>query len=171
MENVNVQDTSSATNTNKPYFTNEAQKWLDEVNGQINGQVNGEVRKTVGEAEVNYTTQNLEVSEGTKVTSEVPQVRISNTSSITSLLSEDERSKALVAVIELLSVAKIASAEVINLMPDNPNKALWLGIKLLNKSMTATIRDVLDCGTGGKKFQRGKACYQALKSQFGDYKN
>jgi len=171
MENVNVQDTSSATNTNKQYFTNEAQKWLDEVNGQVNGQVNREVRKTIGEAEVNSTTQNLEVSKVTKVTSEVAEVRISDTSSVTSLLSEEERSKALVAVIELLSVAKIASGEVINLMPDNPDKALWLGIKLLNKSMTATIRDVLDCGTGGKKFQRGKACYQALKNKFGDYKN
>jgi hypothetical protein len=171
MENVNVQDTSNATNINKQYFTNEAQKWLDEVNGQVNGQVNREVRKTIGEAEVNFTTQNLEVSEVIKVTSEVAEVRISNTPSLTSLLSEEERSKALVAVIELLSVAKIASGEVINLMPDNPDKALWLGIKLLNKSMTATIRDILDCGTGGKKFQRGKACYQALKSQFGDYKN
>ena len=144
---------------------------MGEVNGQVNGQVNREVRKTIGEAEVNSTTQNLEISEVTKVTSEIAEVRISNTSSVTSLLSEDERSKALVAVIELLSVAKIASGEVINLMPDNPDKALWLGIKLLNKSMTATIRDVLDCGTGGKKFQRGKACYQALKNQFGDYKN
>jgi hypothetical protein len=171
MKNVNVQDTSSATNTNKQYFTNEAQKWLDEVNGQVNGQVNREVRKTIGEAEVNSTTQILEISEVTKVTSEVAEVRMSNTSSVTSLLSEEERSKALVAVIELLSVAKIASGEVINLMPDNADKALWLGIKLLGKSMTATIRDVLDCGTGGKKFKRGKACYQALKNQFGDYKN
>jgi hypothetical protein len=171
MENVNVQDPSSATTTNKQYFTNEAQKWLDEINGQVNGQVNREVRKTIGEAEVNSTTQNLEVSEVTKVTSEVAEVRISNTPSLTLLLSEEERSKALVAVIELLSVAKIASGEVINLMRDNPDKALWLGIKLLNKSMTATIRDVLDCGTGGKKFQRGKACYQALKNKFGDYKN
>jgi hypothetical protein len=55
-------------------------------------------------------------------------------------------------------------------MPENPDRALWLGIKLLNKTMSAIIRDVLDCGTGGKKFQRGKACYQALKNKFGYHK-
>jgi len=55
-------------------------------------------------------------------------------------------------------------------MPANPDRVLWLVIKLLNKSMSAIIWNVLDSGTGGKKFQRGKACYQALKNQFGDYK-
>jgi hypothetical protein len=55
-------------------------------------------------------------------------------------------------------------------MPENPDRALWLGIKLLNKSMSAIIRDVLDCGTGGKKFPRGNACYQALKNKFGYHK-
>jgi len=72
--------------------------------------------------------------------------------------------------LKLLSEKQIASQEVINLMPGNPDRVLWLGIKLLNKSMSAIIWNVLDCGTGGKNFQRGKACYQALKNQFGDYK-
>jgi hypothetical protein len=76
----------------------------------------------------------------------------------------------MVAILKLLSEPQFSAREVIELMPENPDRALWLGIKLLNKSMSAIIRDLLDCGTGGKKFQRGKACYQALKNKFGDYK-
>ncbi|MEG5175557.1 ATP-binding protein [Microcoleus sp. B3-D7] len=164
--------TNNDTNrsNNKEHFMQEAANWLADVNGQVNGQVNGEVREIVKEAEVNFTTQTLQTGEGNKITLEVPEVHDSNTSSFTSALSEDERSKALVAVLQLLSEAKISSSEVISLMPENPDKALWLGIKLLNKSMTAIIRDVLDCGTGGKKFQRGKTLYEGLKQQFGNYK-
>ncbi len=69
---------------------------------EVNGSVSGEVPKMGGEAEVSFTIPNREVSEGKKVTLKEPEVRISNTSSITSLLSEKERSKALVVVIELL---------------------------------------------------------------------
>src|SRR4028119_1899212 len=60
---------------------------------------------------------------------------------------------------------QLSSQEVTNLMPGNPDRVLWLGIKLLNKSMSAIICNALDCETGGKNFQRGKACYQALKNQ------
>jgi hypothetical protein len=55
--------------------------------------------------------------------------------------------------LQLLSEAQISSGEVISLMPENPERALWLGIKLLNKSMSAVISDVFGCGSGGKKFQ------------------
>ncbi|MEG4594165.1 hypothetical protein QUB00_20490 [Microcoleus sp. F8_C2] len=163
-------DDDTHRSNNKEYFMQEAANWLADVNGQVNGQVNGEVREIVKEAQVNFTTQSSQTGEGNKITSEVPEVHNSNTSSFTSVLTEDERSKALVAVLQLLSEAKIPSGEVISLMPENPDKALWLGIKLLNKSMTAIIRDVLDCGTGGKKFQLGKTWYEGLKQQFGDYK-
>ena len=76
----------------------------------------------------------------------------------------------MVAILKLLSEAQFSSHEVIELMPENPHRSLGLGIKLLTKSMSDIIRDVLDCGTGGKKFPREKACYQALKNKFGDYK-
>lgn len=76
----------------------------------------------------------------------------------------------MVAILKLLSEAQFSSHEVIELIPENPDRALWSGIKLLNKSMSAIIRDVLDCGTGGKKFQRGKACYQARKNKLGYHK-
>lgn len=105
----------------------------------------------VREAEVHFTTQHSKISEGNEVTLEVPQVRNSKISNFTSLLSENERSKAMVAVLQLLSEAKIASGEVISLMPKNRDKVLWLIIRLLNKSMIAIIRDVLNCGTGYKK--------------------
>jgi len=152
--------------SNKEYFVNQAQNWLADVNGSVSG----EVPKMVGEAEVSFTIGNEVVSEVGKVTSEVPEIRNIKTSSFTLLLSEEERSKALVAVLQLLSEAQISSQEVISLMPENPDRALWLGIKLLNKSMTAVIRDVFDCGTGGKKFQLGKTWYEGLKLQFENYK-
>jgi hypothetical protein len=101
----------------------------------------------------------------------VPEIRTNSSYSFNLLLSEEERSKARVAILKLLSEAQISYQEGINLMPENPDRALWLGIKLLNKSMSSIIRDVLDCGTGGKKIQRVKACYQALKNKFGDYKD
>ena len=56
----------------------------------------------VGEAELTFTTQNEAVSEEKKVTSEEAEVRISKTSSFNLLLSEEERSKAMVAVLQLL---------------------------------------------------------------------
>ena len=136
----------------------------------VNGNVSGKVTELFGESKVHFTTQNSEPSEAKKVTSEVPEARNSNTSSFTSALTEEERSKALVALIELLSQAQIASGEVITLIPTNPDRAVWLGIKILKKSMTATIRDVLNCGTGGKKFNRGKAYYEGLANYYGDFK-
>ena len=148
---------------NKDCFANKTKKWLSDVNEEVTGKVK--------EEEANFTTQQCGASEELKVRQEVTEVSDSNISSFTSLLSEEERSKALVAILKLLLEAQISSHEVIKLMPENPERALWLGIKLLNKSMSAIIRDVLDCGTGGKKIQRGKACYQALKNLFGDYKS
>ncbi len=153
-----------ATNraNNKEYFANEAQKWLSDVNEEFTGKIE--------EEEANFTTQQCGKSEELKVRHKVPEVGNNNTYSFNLLLSEDERSKAMVAILKLLSKAQFSSHEAIELMPENPDRALWLGIKLLNKSMSAIIRDVLDCGTGGKKFQRGKACYQALKNKFGYHK-
>lgn len=147
---------------NKAYFAQEAKQWIEDVNREVAGKV--------AEVEVPFTTNIDSIAEVKKVFCEVPEVRNSKTSSFTLLLTEEERSKALVAILQLLSEAQISSQEVISLMPENPDQALWLGIKLLNKSMTAIIRDVLDCGTGGKKFQRGKACYEELRQHFGNYK-
>jgi hypothetical protein len=161
---TSIPNVDAATNraNNKEYFANEAQKWLSDVNEEVTGKVK--------EEEANFTTQQCGESEELKVRQQVPEVRNSSIYSFTLLLSEEERAKAMVAILKLLSEAQISSHEVIKLMPENPDRALWLGIKLLNKSMSAILRDVLDCGTGGKKFQRGKACYQALKNKFGDYK-
>jgi hypothetical protein len=156
-----VDDATNRAN-NKEYFANEAQKWLSDVNE--------EVTRKLEEEEANFTTQQCGKSEELKVRHKVPEVGNNSTYSFNLLLSEEEQSKAMVAILKLLSAAQFSDREVIELMPENPDRALWLGIKLLNKSRSAIIRDVLDCGTGGKKFQRGKACYQTLKNKFGDYK-
>ncbi|MEG4587206.1 hypothetical protein QUA54_18595 [Microcoleus sp. MOSTC5] len=87
-----------------------------------------------GEAEVNHTTRNSGASKGKEATSEVPKVDKSNTLSFTSRLPEQEHSKALAALLLLLSTAQISSGEVICLMPQNPERVLWLGIKLLDKN-------------------------------------
>jgi hypothetical protein len=160
---TSIPKVDAATNraNNKEDFANEAQKWLSDVNEEVTGKLE--------EKEANFTTQKGGKSEELKVRHKVPEVPSNSTYSFNLLLSEEERSKAIIAILKLLSEPQFSSHEVIKLMPENPDRALWLAIKLLNKSMSAIIRDVLDCGTGGKKFQRGKACYQALKNKFGDY--
>ncbi len=115
------------------------------------------------------TTTEVEVTSTTTPwdeATEVLEARNSSTSAITSIVPEDVRSKALTRILTLLSEVGSASDEVINLMPSNPDKAVWIGIKLLGKSMTATSRDIFEMGTGGAKFKIAKAWYESLKNEF-----
>ncbi len=89
-----------ATNraNNKEYFANEAQKWLSDVNEEVTGKIE--------EEEANFTTQQCGKSEEElKVRHKVPEVRNNTTYSFNLLLSKDERSKAIIAILKLLSEA------------------------------------------------------------------
>jgi hypothetical protein len=55
---------------------------------------------------------------------------------------------------------------VIFLIPTQPDQAVWLGIKLLGKTMTATSRDIFGMGVGGAKFKLAKVWYDSLKKEF-----
>ncbi len=92
-------------------------------------------------------------------------------SSTTSLLPEPERSEALARAMALLSSRGSSEAdkvsEAIALIPLQPDKTLWLSLKLLRFGVTASSRDVFGCGTGGKAFQKAKDWYQVLESTFG----
>jgi hypothetical protein len=114
------------TSNNKEYFLKEAQNWLAEVNGSVSG----EVSKRVEEAEVSFTTQNGEVSEGKEVTSEVPEVPISNTFSVTSLLSEEDRSKALVAVISKSARKNLTMLKEVNTENTSTEVTQYMGARL-----------------------------------------
>ena len=91
--------------------------------------------------------------------------------SVSSLLPEPERSKALARVLSRLSsrgsseVARVS--EVIALLNVQPDKALWLSLKLLRLGVTASSRDVFGCGTKGKAFPKPKDWYNAFESTFG----
>ena len=92
-------------------------------------------------------------------------------SSTVSLLPEPERSKALARAMALLGnrgsseVERVTEA--IALIPTQPDKALWLSLKILKLGVTASSRDVFGCGTGGKAFQKAKDWYGLLESTFG----
>ena len=92
-------------------------------------------------------------------------------SSTVSLLPEPERSKALARAMALLGnrgsseVERVTEA--IALIPTQPDKALWLSLKILKLGVTASNRDVFGCGTGGKAFQKAKDWYGLLESTFG----
>ncbi|MEP6519571.1 hypothetical protein NDI35_26015 [Microcoleus vaginatus FACHB-2002] len=109
--------------------------------------------------------------EANKVADEANEVLQDKDSSTTSLLPEPERSKALARVMALLSSQGSSEvervSEVIALIPTQPDKALWLSLKLLRLGVTASSRDVFGCGTGGKAFQKAKDWYHALESTFG----
>jgi hypothetical protein len=91
--------------------------------------------------------------------------------STTSLLPEAERSKALARAIALLSdrgsseVERVSEA--IALIPTEPDRALWLSLKILKFGVTKSSRDVFGCGTGGKAFGKAKQWYGLLESTFG----
>ena len=109
--------------------------------------------------------------EADKVANEASEVLYDKDYSTTSLLPEPERSKALARVMALLSSRGSSEvdtvSEVIGLIPAQPDKALWLSLKLLRLGVTASSRDVFGCGTGGKAFQKAKDWYHALESTFG----
>jgi hypothetical protein len=102
-----------------------------------------------------------------EVAYEVPEVRNSNTSSNTFLLPESVRSAALTRILALLREAGSASDEVINLIPTEADRAVWVGIKLLEKSMTSASRDIFNMGSGGAKFKQAKTWYETLEKAFG----
>ncbi len=116
-------------------------------------------------------TATLSESEADKVTDEASEVLQDKDSSVTSLLPESERSKALARVMALLSNRGSSEvdtvSEAIALIPTQPDKALWLGLKLLRLGVTASSRDVFGCGTGGKAFGKAKHWYNLLESTFG----
>jgi len=109
--------------------------------------------------------------EADKLADEASEVLQDKDCSTASLLPEPDRSKALARVMALLSsrgsteVERVS--EVIALIPTQPDKALWLSLKLLRLGVTASSRDVFGCGTGGKAFQKAKDWYHALESTFG----
>jgi hypothetical protein len=109
--------------------------------------------------------------EADKVADEASEALHDKDSSAASLLPEPERSKALARVMALLG--KRGSSEVervgeaIALIHNQPDKALWLSLKILRLGVTASSRDVFGCGTGGKAFQKAKDWYQTLELTFG----
>jgi hypothetical protein len=109
--------------------------------------------------------------EADKIGDEASEVLQDKDSSTASLLPEPERSKALARAMALLG--KRGSSEVervgeaIALIHTQPDKALWLSLKILRLGVTASSRDVFGCGRGGKAFQKAKDWYQALESTFG----
>lgn len=110
------------------------------------------------------TSLNGTSGETSELPIEVQKVPIINTSSDCELLPADERSKALVRILGLLSQGKL---EVIELMPIDPDKSLWLGIKTLKMRVTPASQNIFDCGTGGSKFQKAQGWYKNLEGKFG----
>lgn len=110
-------------------------------------------------------------NEAKKVTGEAGEVLPYLDCSTTSLLPEIERSKALARVMPLLSNRGSSEveqvSEAIALIPTEPDRALWLSLKILKLGVTATSRDVFSCGTGGKAFGKAKHWYDLLESTFG----
>lgn len=134
----------------KAEFLEQARKWLEEVHDK----------------EVEVTSETAPWDEAPEVLPEVPEVRNSRASSFTTVLPEDVRSKALTRILSFLQEVGSPSERVIEIISTNPEKAIWTGIKLLDKSMTATIKDVFDCGSGGAKFKLAKEWYEKLKNQY-----
>lgn len=114
--------------------------------------------------EVSPTSSNSDAIEVREASGEVPEVPICKGSSDSEVLPSDERAKALGRVLGLLSHGKV---EVIELIPIEPDKALWLGIKTLKMRLTPASQNVFDCGTGGSNFQKAKTWYNNLENKFG----
>lgn len=144
-------ETSQALATaNKAEFLEQARKWLKEVHDK----------------EVEVTSETVPWDKVPEVLHEVLEVRNSNASSFTTVLPEDVRSKALTRILSLLQEVGSSSERVIELISTNPEKAVWIGVRLLDKSMTATIKEIFDCGSGGAKFKLAKEWYEKLKNQY-----
>ncbi|MEG4251093.1 hypothetical protein [Microcoleus sp. Pol10D4] len=149
------QEQQFARPNNRGEFLELARKWLNDVY----------------EVEVENTSDTTPWDEVPEVRSEVePEVRevprckeSGDFSSNTSILPEDVRSTALSNILRLLSEVGSASDEVIRLIPVNPDMAVWRGIQLLGKSVTAVSRDIFNTGTGGAKFNQAKFWYEELK--------
>lgn len=123
--------------------------------------------------QVNFDTTSNDTSNASKngalnefieVPVEVTEVRDTNTSSDFEVLPVDERSRALSRLLGLLSHQRL---EVIDLIPAEPDKALWLGIKTLKMRVTAASQNIFDCGTGGTNFQKAQGWYKNLETKFG----
>ena len=125
----------------------------------------------VDEVTAQEDTATSSEGEADKLADEASEVLQDKDSSTTSLLPEPERSKALVRAMALLSSRGSSEvdtvSEAITLIPAQPDKALWLSLKLLRFGVTASSRDVFSCGTGGKAFRKAKDWYDLLESTFG----
>ncbi|TAE54379.1 MAG: hypothetical protein EAZ88_09360 [Oscillatoriales cyanobacterium] len=115
-------------------------------------------------ADTSITSKNGISSEAFEVPVEVQEVRDINTCGDLEVLPADERSKALSRLLGLLSQGKL---EVIELMPNEPDKALWLGIKTLKMRVTPASQNIFDCGSGGSRFQKAQGWYKSLENTFG----
>jgi hypothetical protein len=139
-------------------FLEEGRKWLKELYDES------------PEAEVEVTSDATPWDDAPEVRQEAPEVRdskgCSDTSEVTSILPEDVRSRALANILRLSPEAKVTSDEVIALIPTNPDRAIWIGIKLLGKKVTAASRDIFGTGTGGAKFKLAKQWYQELEQTY-----
>lgn len=57
--------------------------------------------------------------------------------------------------------------EVTELIPLNPDKAIWLGLKILKMGVIPTSRKIFNGGTGDPNLQKVKRWYQELETEFG----
>jgi hypothetical protein len=115
-------------------------------------------------ADTSVTSKNGTSDKAFEVPAEVQEVRNVNSCGDLEVLPADERSKALSRLLGLLSHGKL---EVIELMPVEPEKALWFGLKTLKMRMTPASQNIFDCGSGGSKFQKAQGWYKNLESKFG----
>jgi hypothetical protein len=139
-------------------FLEEGRKWMKELYDKS------------PEAEVEVTSNTTPWDDTPEVHQEASEARNSNACSdnleVASILPEDVRSRALANILRLSPEAKVASDEVIALIPTNPDRAIWIGIKLLGKKVTAASRDIFETGTGGAKFKLARQWYQELEQTY-----
>jgi hypothetical protein len=114
--------------------------------------------------DTSITSENGALGEAFEVPVEVQEVHNISASGDLEVLPTDEQSKALSRLLGLLSHGKL---EVIELMPIEPDKALWLGLKTLKMRVTPASQNIFDCGGGGSKFQKAQSWYKNLESKFG----
>ncbi|MEG4579353.1 hypothetical protein QUA71_06920 [Microcoleus sp. MON1_C5] len=115
-------------------------------------------------SDTSITSENTTPPEASEASVEVREVRNDNALGDFDLLPVDERSKALTRLLSLLSHNRL---EVIELIPSQPDKALWLGIKTLKMRVTPASQKIFGCGTGGANFQKAQGWYKNLENRFG----
>ncbi|TAF39672.1 MAG: hypothetical protein EAZ69_00095 [Oscillatoriales cyanobacterium] len=100
----------------------------------------------------------------------LPEENSSLIASPASTLPEKERTKALARVFGLMRKYSVPNAEVedaIELIPIDPDKALWLSLKILQLGVTQTSTKIFMKGNSGRPFLKSKEWYSLLESKFG----